>query len=196
MIPLKMPIEAEEAEIYLIESFISANEANEIFQELRNHTLWRKDKITVFGKEYDQPRLTAWYATNEKSYSYSGIQMNPHPFTDLLKDLARRIEDASGIKFNTCLFNLYRDGKDSNGWHADDEKELGQNPPIASLSFGATRKFKMRKKDNHQQKIDLHLSNGSLLLMLGETQHKWQHQIPKTKKEVGERINLTFRIIE
>lgn len=196
MIPLKTPIEAEEAEIYLIESFISANEANEIFQELRTHTAWQKDKITVFGKEYYQPRLTAWYATNEKSYSYSGIQMNPHPFTDLLKDLARRIGDVSGIKFNTCLFNLYRNGQDSNGWHADDEKELGQNPPIASLSFGTTRKFKMRKKDNHQQKIDLHLSNGSLLLMLGETQHKWQHQIPKTKKEVGERINLTFRIIE
>lgn len=196
MIPLLTEIPLPEAKLLYCESFFTEDEATSFFNELRQQTPWRSDTITVFGKTYDQPRLTALYATNEKPYSYSGIQMKPLAFTPIISSLAHKIYEITGIQFTTCLLNLYRNGQDSNGWHSDDEKELGKNPPIASLSFGATRKFKLRKKDDHQQKLDIDLKNGSLLLMLGETQHTWQHQIPKTKKEVGERINLTFRIID
>ncbi len=196
MIPFLTEIPLSEAKLLYAESFLSEAEAREIFYQLRHETPWRSDKITVFGKTYDQPRLTALYATNQKTYSYSGIEMKPLLFTPLIASLAKKIYEISGIQFTTCLLNLYRNGQDSNGWHADDEKELGKNPPIASLSFGATRKFKLRKKNDHQQKLDIDLQSGSLLLMLDETQHKWQHQVPKTKKQVGERINLTFRIIE
>lgn len=196
MIPFLTEIPLPEAKLLYAESFFTEEEANKFFLQLRNETPWRGDKIKVFGKTYDQPRLTALYATNGKTYSYSGIQMKPLIFSPLIAFLAEKIYEISGIQFTTCLLNLYRNGQDSNGWHSDDEKELGINPPIASLSFGATRKFKLRKKDDHQQKLDIDLKHGSLLLMLDETQHTWQHQIPKTKKEVGERINLTFRIIE
>lgn len=196
MIPFLTEIELPEAKLFYYDSFFDEEEANAIFLQLRNEISWRSDKIKVFGKTFDQPRLTSLYATNEKTYSYSGIEMKPLIFSLLIASLAEKIYEISGIRFTTCLLNLYRNGQDSNGWHSDDEKELGKNPPIASLSLGATRKFKLRKKDNHKQKLDIDLKHGSLLLMLDETQHKWQHQIPKTKKDVGERINLTFRIIE
>jgi len=131
--------------------------------------------------EPEQPRLTALYADNEKPYSYSNITMYPSAFTFALSEIKKRIEAIADTSFTTCLLNLYRDGKDSNGWHSDDEKELGINPVIASISLGARRVFKLRNKEDYSLKTQLILDSGSLLLMKGETQHNWQHQIPKTQ---------------
>ena len=121
--------------------------------------------------------------------------MWPHSFIEPLTTIKERIEKVAKVEFTTCLLNLYRDGKDSNGWHSDDEKELGRNPVIASVSLGEERYFHLRHKKNKSLKSKLLLQHGSLLLMQGETQHNWQHQIPKTAKRIGPRINLTFRVI-
>ena len=122
--------------------------------------------------------------------------MHPTLFTPTLFEIKSKIEKQINLNFTSCLLNLYRDGNDSNGWHADNEKELGLNPTIASLSFGAERIFQMKHRNSKKEKVKINLTNGSLLVMKGRTQHHWLHQIPKTKKEVGERINLTFRIIK
>lgn len=189
-------INLPKAELIFVKDFFSEKESKVYFEYLKQQINWQHDQIKVFGKVYDQPRLTALYAENKKAYSYSNIVMHPHQFTNELLKIKNKIETFSNEKFTTCLLNYYRTGQDSNGWHADDEKELGVNPVIASMSFGAKRKFKMRKKDNHQEKFDIELSAGSLLIMKGETQHFWQHQIPKTAKKIEPRINLTFRKIE
>jgi alkylated DNA repair dioxygenase AlkB len=168
--------------------------ANLYFERLLNEIVWRQDDIKVFGKIYAQPRLTALYGDTDKPYSYSGIRMQPTPFTPLLQGIKQDIEEATSARFTTVLLNLYRSGQDSNGWHSDDEKELGNNPEIASLSLGATRKFHLRHKEK-KLRHSIALEHGSLLLMKGSTQHCWQHQIPKTKKTVDPRINLTFRFI-
>ncbi len=142
------------------------------------------------------PRLTAWYGDEGKSYTYSGIEQHPDPWTPTLKLIKSKVEEILEVTFNTVLLNLYRDGKDSVSWHSDDELELGENPIIASVSFGAVRRFSLKHKISKDYKIDLDLPNGSLLLMKGETQHFWQHQIAKTSKSVQPRINLTFRMIK
>lgn len=185
-----------DAHLVFYPSFFEKNLADELFEYLKNEIPWQQDQIKVFGKVYDQPRLTALYANNKKPYSYSNITMHPHLFDQKMRYIKQQVDKASGLEFTTCLLNLYRNGQDSNGWHADDEKELGTNPPIASVSFGQQRVFKMRRKNNHKEKFELELPHGSLLLMLGTTQTYWQHQIPKTQKKILERINLTFRIIE
>lgn len=175
-------------------NFFSQQESNWYFEKLLKETPWQQDDIKVFGKTHPQPRLTALYGTNGKSYSYSHITMHPHLFTPELLEIKQAVEMVTQTQFTTCLLNLYRNGKDSNGWHADNEKELGINPVIASVSFGDTRKFKLkhRTKDIKQ---DIELTHGSLLIMAGETQHHWLHAIPKTAKQKTERINLTFRVI-
>jgi len=188
----KMP----QAEVYYYPDFIPIGRQEAYFEQLRKQVKWQQDDIKVFGKTYAQPRLTALYAKNETPYSYSSITMHPQPFSPVLEELKQLVERKTGHFFTTCLLNLYRDGQDSNGWHADDEKELGKNPIIASLSLGAPRFFKFRSKNNKADTRKLLLSPGSLLLMKGSTQHFWQHQLPKTTKNVGERINLTFRKIE
>ena len=184
-----------DSEITYYPNFFERDWADTCFQELMDETPWQQDDIKVFGKIYAQPRLTALYGNNGKSYSYSNITMQAHPFSERLLEIKTAIETQTVEKFTTCLMNLYRDGKDSNGWHADDEKELGQNPVIASVSFGHERFFNLRHKEDKTQKHKLLLEHGSLLLMAGPTQHFWQHQIAKTAKTMGPRINLTFRII-
>jgi len=169
--------------------------ADDYFTLLKNNIAWQQDDIKVFGKVYAQPRLTALYANNEKPYSYSNITMTPHAFTKELQKIKEKIESISNCEFTTCLLNLYRDGKDSNGWHADNEKELGQNPSIASVSLGAHRSFHLKHNNIPDLKHKILLEHGSLLLMQDETQHFWKHQIPKMAKPIGERINLTFRVI-
>jgi alkylated DNA repair dioxygenase AlkB len=175
--------------------FYSSSKASELFNILRKEIAWKQEQVKVFGKWYLQPRLTAFYSINTTNYSYSSLKLKPLPFSDELLHIKKNIEKHTTLKFTSCLANLYRNGKDSNGWHADDEKELGKNPAIASLSLGEARYFKLRNKENHTLKEKILLEGGSLLIMKGETQHYWQHQIPKTQKEVGERINLTFRIL-
>ncbi|WP_420593392.1 alpha-ketoglutarate-dependent dioxygenase AlkB family protein [Robiginitalea biformata] len=173
--------------------FLLPKEAESLFGEIKSQTPWRQDTIRLFGKTFQQPRLTALYGKNGQAYTYSGIRMEPLPFTPLLEDLLHRVSIAAGEKFTTCLLNLYRDGSDSNGWHADDEPELGNNPVIASLSLGASRKFHLKHRRIISQRVRMNLESGSLLLMAGTTQHHWLHQVPKTKRPVGPRINLTFR---
>lgn len=191
----KIDLNLPDATIHYYPKFLATDDANTIFEQLLQETPWQEDFITVFGKTYPQPRLTALYANNNKAYSYSSVTMNPHLFTTTLQFLQNRLKLILPIDFTTCLLNLYRNGKDSNGWHADNEKELGTNPVIASVSLGASRMFQMKHRFQKEIKSKLVLENGSLLLMRGTTQHYWLHQIPKTTKVVGPRINLTFRVI-
>lgn len=192
--PIKLAL--PDANITYYSSFFSPKESSEYFQILLNEIEWQEDDIKVFGKTYKQPRLTALYGMNNASYRYSGITMFPKPFNFILKEIKTKIEEITEIKFTTVLLNFYRDGSDSNGWHSDDEKELGENPVIVSISLGAERTFRLRHKKDKTQKKNLILQHGSLLIMKGETQHHWQHCIPKSKKDIKPRINLTFRVIK
>lgn len=185
-----------DAEIIYFPSFLSKEEAHSLFQELFENTPWQQDEITVYGKKHLQPRLTALYGNEGKAYSYSNITMQPHYWTLTLQKIKSLVENISETNFTTVLLNYYRDGSDSNGWHADNEKELGTNPVIASLSLGAERSFQLKHNSDVTKKKNIILENGSLLLMKGTTQHFWKHQVPKTTKPVGPRINLTFRVIK
>jgi len=189
-IQLKM----QDADVYYYPIFFEKNLADRFFEILSTSILWQQDDIKVFGKVYKQPRLTALYASNNNSYTYSNITMKPHQFTEELLLIKSKIETICSETFTSCLLNLYRNGQDSNGWHADDEKELGPEPAIASISFGEERvfHFKHKTKDLKQKIV---LQHGSLLLMQGKTQEHWLHQIPKSKKNMKPRINLTFRNI-
>lgn len=184
-----------DANITYFPDFLSEEKAKHYFHCLKEEINWQHDDIKVFGKTYKQPRLTALYGEEGKSYSYSNITMHTNSFTPKLLALKGKIERISETHFNVVLLNLYRDGSDSNGWHSDDEKELGSNPVIASVSLGEKRIFQLRHKENKTLRSKIELNNGSLLLMKGTTQECWQHQIPKTKKVVNPRINLTFRFI-
>ena len=184
-----------DAEIIYYHHFFDAEQSDLLFQELLLTIPWQQDDIKVFGKVHAQPRLTALYGNEGKSYSYSNIKMQPHSWNPILQNLKLKAEAVSATEFTTVLLNLYRDGKDSNGWHADNEKELGTNPVIASLSFGADRYFHLQHNNDKNLKLKILLEHGSLLVMKGTTQHFWKHQIPKTAKPIGSRINLTFRSI-
>ena len=189
-------LQLQDAEIEYHPQFFGLEDANALFDKLYQNTQWIEEDIRVYGKIYKQPRLTAFFANNQKKYGYANISMIPQPFPPLLNAIKTKVEAATQTQFSSCLLNLYRDGQDSNGWHADDEKELGLNPVIASVSLGAERLFHLKHKKIKTLKHKLNLQNGSLLLMKGETQHHWLHQIPKTKKPLGKRINLTFRLLK
>lgn len=191
----QLKLQLPDSDITYFSNFLNCENANTYFELLRSSVSWRQDEIRVYGKLYPQPRLTALYGTNNRSYSYSGITMQPLPFSETILDLKIKLSEVTHVNFTTCLLNLYRDGKDSNGWHSDDEKELGQNPVIASVSLGQERYFHLKHKKLKDLKYKILLEHGSLLLMRGSTQHFWQHQIAKTTKPIGERINLTFRVI-
>jgi len=184
------------AEIIYYPHFFDKKEADTIFTQLKTDIPWQQDEIKVYGKIHQQPRLTALFGNEGKPYSYSNIKMQPHPWNLLLQKIKFYVESVADTNFTTVLLNQYRDGKDSNAWHADNEKELGINPVIASLSFGAERIFQLKHNTDKDQKKSIILEHGSLLLMKGTTQHFWKHQIPKTSKPIGPRINLTFRVIE
>ena len=185
----------KEAEIIYIKDFLPLKQANEYFNILIKELKWEQHYIKIFGKTLAQPRLSALYAENDDSYTYSGLTLQPLKFHHVLKDLQMKLAEVSETKFTHCLANLYRDGSDSMGLHADDERELGPNPVIASISLGASRKFKLKHREHKEDKMDLILEHGSLLLMQGSTQHHWKHELPRTKKPVDPRINLTFRKI-
>ncbi len=186
----------QDATIIYYPHFFDKKVADDIFSQLITDIPWQQDNITVFGKTHLQPRLTALFGNDGKPYSYSNIKMQPHSWTLLLQKIKSYVESVSEVNFTTVLLNLYRNGKDSNGWHADNEKELGINPIIASVSFGAERIFQLKHNTIPNLKQNILLEHGSLLLMKGTTQHFWKHQIPKTSKAIGSRINLTFRVIE
>lgn len=181
--------------VTLLPNFLSIQEADVLFQKWMREFPWQLDHITVFGKTYEQPRLTALFGDADKPYSYSNITMYPNAWPHELSEIKTKIENQCQHSFTTALANLYRNGRDSNGWHADDEPELGQNPLIASLSLGETRSFHLKHNTIREQKLKISLTHGSLLIMSGTLQHFWKHQIPKTAKTVDARINLTFRKI-
>lgn len=174
------------------ENFVIPEIADQWFERLLHETAWQQDTITVYGKKHLTPRLSYWMGESWMSYSYSQHTMQPHPWQALPLTIKHTIETATGERFNSVLINYYRDGQDSNGWHADDELELGLEPVIASLSLGVARDFHLRNKQDHSDKYTLCLENGSLLMMRGSTQTRWQHHVPK-RASAGPRINLTFR---
>ena len=179
-------------DVRFYQQFYETKEANLIFEQLKSEIDWKHEPIKIFGKMVMQPRLTAWYG--DKGYGYSGIFMQPQPWTALLFEIKCKIEKFSGANYNSVLLNQYRDGKDSNGWHRDNEKGLGELPNIASLNFGATRKFQMRNYTTKKDLQNIYLTHGSLLLCKDQTQNYWEHTIPKTSQIVTPRINLTFRL--
>lgn len=189
-------LDLPDAEIIYYPQLFVKEQADTIYYELLKEIAWQQDNITVYGKTHPQPRLTALYGNDGKPYSYSNITMQPKPWNSLLQKIKYYIEASTECQFTTVLLNQYRDGKDSNGWHADNEKELGTNPIIASLSLGAERVFQLKHNTISEAKKNIILEHGSLLLMKGSTQHFWKHQIPKTTKPIGNRINLTFRSIK
>jgi len=184
------------AHVLMYQTFFDKSESDRLFSELLNGTRWRQDKMKLYGKDIDLPRRTAWYGDNDKDYTFSGITMNPETWTATLLKIKQRIEQVANVKFNSVLLNHYRDGNDSISWHTDAERELGKNPTIASVSFGGTRRFMLRHINDKDLKTEVELTSGSLLIMADQTQHFWQHQIPKTKISVAPRINLTFRQIK
>jgi alkylated DNA repair dioxygenase AlkB len=186
------PIPIEDGELALLRQLALPLSNAEAFARLLDETPWRAESVVVYGKRHLQPRLTAWYG--EASYTYSGLRLAPLPWTQLLLVIRAAVEAACGQRFNSVLLNRYRDGRDSMGMHSDDEPELGDEPVIASLSFGTTRTFILRHKRN-KQTLRLELEDGSLLLMSGRLQENWVHGINKSSRPLGERLNLTFRYI-
>jgi len=185
-----------DAELEYFPEFLTNNEADRLLSFLLKSNSWRQDKIKLFGKEVLQPRLTILFGESGNTYKYSGLEMSPKPFPDILKNLKYKCEEKNiGKAFNVCLANLYRDGNDSMGWHADNEEELGKNPSIASVSLGAERIFHLKHKNLRTARHKIKLQHGSLLVMKGTTQEFWKHQLPKTKKIISPRVNLTFRKI-
>jgi alkylated DNA repair dioxygenase AlkB len=174
------------------ESWLSPAEARDVFEELRRETPWKSESIRIAGKLIPVPRLTAWVGDPEAVYTYSGVRNEPSPWTPRLADLRERASAAASASLNSVLLNYYRNGRDSMGWHADDERELGRNPVIASLSLGAPRRFLLRHEKKRGKSVSLVLGHGSLLVMAGATQHHYRHAVPK-EDDSGERINLTFR---
>lgn len=156
---------------------------------------WHQDTIKMYGKEHLLPRVSAWYGDNDKPYTYSGITLQPSAWTDRLNFLRDELACICKRRFNSVLLNWYRTGEDHISWHTDAEPELGVNPMIASVNFGASRRFLLRLKDDHATKLEIPLHHGSVLVMAGALQHHWQHSVPKQKKITQSRINLTFRSI-
>jgi alkylated DNA repair dioxygenase AlkB len=174
----------------------AAPEADALFVELREAVDWRQESVLIFGQRRLVPRLVAWHGDPGARYTYSGTDHEPQRWLPALERIRDRAAALTGAQFNAVLLNLYRDGRDGMGWHADDEPELGPEPVIASVSFGAERRFCLRHRRRKDLKVDLPLPHGSLLCVGGATQHHWLHALPKTQRPTGERINLTFRRIE
>jgi alkylated DNA repair dioxygenase AlkB len=165
------------------------------FERLRREIAWEQHRVRLFGRELDAPRLSSWVGDAGAAYTYSKMRFEPQPWTPALAELRAWLQTQLQLPFNSVLCNLYRSGQDSMGWHSDDEPELGTAPTIASLSFGAPRRFRLRHRNDPQQRLELTLASGSLLVMGGATQRYYRHDLPKSTKPMGPRINLTFRQI-
>jgi len=176
--------------------FFTEPQSSHFMAALIKNIRWKQETLIIFGKSVKTPRLTAWYGDTGVAYKYSGKQFFALPWIDELAEIKEKTEHFADVKFNSVLLNYYRDGNDSMGWHSDDEPELGLNPIIASVNFGQERRFDFRNKNDHAKKHHIFLGNGSLLIMKGDLQHHWQHQIAKSKQPKAGRINLTFRLIK
>ena len=185
-----------DADVLFLANLDLGHPGTRLLSELIAEVPWRAEEVVIYGRKVPQPRLTAWYGDAGKSYAYSGIELEPRPWTPLLLAIKSRVETATGSSFNSVLLNYYRDNRDSIGFHSDDEPELGAQPVIASLSLGDDRIFVFKHKRLKQtEPMRLSLPSGSLLLMRGETQHNWRHGVPKESRPRGARVNLTFRTI-
>jgi alkylated DNA repair dioxygenase AlkB len=189
-------LDIPDADIYYSPRVDFGADPDLLLNQLIEQTPWRTEVINLWGKEHQQPRLAAWYGDAGARYTYSGLSLDPLPWSVLLSTLRSRVEALSGAAFNSVLLNYYRDHRDSMGMHSDDEPELGRNPTIASVSLGAQRTLVLKHKSRKELKpIHLPLDHGSLLLMKGATQHNWKHGINKVSHPCGSRVNLTFRRI-
>lgn len=171
-----------------------ASRADALFEALHRETPWEQHRLKIFGRDVGSPRLSCWVGDEGTAYKYSGALFEPHAWTPTLAALREELAARFELRFNSVLANLYRDGRDSMGWHSDDEPELGREPAIASLSFGAVRRFRFRSRETKRVVLALDLESGSLLVMRGATQRLYHHDLPKTAR-AGARINLTFRSI-
>ena len=184
-----------DASVLVDPDFVAAPERAALFEAVRREVPWETHLIRLFGREIPSPRLSCWIGDPDATYVYSGTRFEPRPWTPRLAALRERVAAATGARFNSVLANLYRDGRDGMGFHADDEPELGDAPVIASLSLGATRRFVLKRRRG-AGRFELPLEDGTLLVMRGATQRHWNHALPKTAKPAGPRINLTFRHVD
>jgi alkylated DNA repair dioxygenase AlkB len=184
-----------DAEIWSDPDFLTTARADALLHRLRDEIVWETHRISLFGKQVDSPRLSCWIGDESASYVYSKTRFEPRPWSQTLDSLRMEIGNAASERFNSVLANLYPDGRDSMGWHSDDEPELGPQPVIASLSLGAERRFLLKHKRAGSKSFALELPHGSLLLMRGDTQMNYRHALPKTTRPIAERVNLTFRRI-
>jgi len=191
----KIILPLEDAIFEYYPNFFEPEIATSLFQKLVNETPWQQDNILIFNKLIPQPRLTCLFGNSGKPYSYSGITMQPQPWNSTIMFIKNEVETVISENFTTVLANLYRNENDSNGWHSDNEKELGRNPIIASVSFGEERKFQLKHNSKTTDKFTLNLQHGSLLLMKEGSQIHYKHQIPKATSVKKSRINLTFRTL-
>ena len=190
-IPLK-----DGSDCHYLPEWLSANESKELFERLLENVHWKHENIRIMGRWIPQPRLTAWYGDKDACYTYSGLKNEPLKWLPELHRIRTRLQEEFQTPFNSVLLNYYRDGSDSMGYHSDDEKELGETPVIASLSLGASRRFLIRSRtsdNDSSHRIDL--DTGSLLMMSGHMQTNYKHALPKSKKVMSGRINLTYRFI-
>jgi alkylated DNA repair dioxygenase AlkB len=172
-----------------------AREADALFEALHHEIPWETHRLRLFGREIDSPRLSCWIGDPGTAYTYSGTRFEPYAWTPATASLRADLALRFGLRFNSVLANLYRDARDSMGWHSDAERELGPEPIIASLSFGAPRTFRFRSRATRKVSLAIELAHGSLLVMRGATQRLYQHDLPKARGKFGARINLTFRTI-
>jgi alkylated DNA repair dioxygenase AlkB len=188
-------IDLPDAEVLLYPRWMAQTQAQAALETLRDELPWAQHRIRLFGREVLTPRLCAWVGDKAASYAYSGTRFQPLPWTPTLLGLRDQLQCDGAGRFNSVLANRYRDGRDSMGMHSDNERELGPEPVIASISLGATRRFRLRHRRHPERRVELLLENGSLLLMRGATQANYRHDLPKTARPVGERINLTYRLV-
>ena len=189
-------IPIQDGDLFFYPRLFSPEESNGFFRDLKGKVAWKQEEIKLYGKVIPLPRLTAWFGDEGMNYAYSGITVEPRPWTKTLLEIKDRVDNVSGVKFNSVLLNLYENERHSVSWHSDDEPELGKDPTIGSFNLGATRRFRLKHKKDETLKKSIDLPHGSYLLMAGNLQHYWVHQVPKSSRKIDPRINLTFRIIQ
>ena len=182
--------------LWLNDRFISTKPASELQIVLIEETEWIQPVIKMGKRTIESPRLAAWHGDPGAVYTYSGFRNTPAPWTPTLQKIRKNLAHSTGVEFNSVLLNYYRSGSDSMGWHRDNERELGPEPVIASISLGESRRFRMQHIKDKQQRWDAYLDHGSALIMAGSTQQYWRHCLPKSKSCNGNRINLTFRQVQ
>lgn len=185
----------KDGDVRLFPHFFRPEESDRLLHALTENIAWKQEPIVIMGRQVMQPRLTAWYGNEGKAYTYSGVTMQPLPWTDALRFIKSKIEPVAGVVFNSALLNFYRNGNDSMGWHRDNERSLGPQPVIGSVNFGAARYFQLKHAKEKTLRQQVVLTHGSFLLMRGHTQENWYHGVPKTARITEPRINITFRII-